>query len=198
MDRAAHAERKPEMAAEARRYLDLAVRLLRPRPGRLVAIGGLSGSGKSTLAAALAPGIEARVMRSDVIRKRLFGVAPETRLPASHAPEVSHRVYETFAKKARRSRRVRGDHRCRILKPRNADPLPHCRGSWRPVYGFVAAAGDDDGGSPSRAPPRRSDASPEVLAQQPGGMPVDRLACYRCRTGPEDRLPPPTCLAQAE
>jgi hypothetical protein len=31
MDRAVHAERKPEMAAEARRYLDLAVRLLRPR-----------------------------------------------------------------------------------------------------------------------------------------------------------------------
>ena len=78
------------MAAEARRYLDLAVRLLRTRPGRLVAIGGLSGSGKSTLAAALAPGIDARVLRSDVIRKRLFGVAPETRLPASaYTAEVS-------------------------------------------------------------------------------------------------------------
>ena len=78
MDRATHAERKPEMATEARRYLDLAARLVRPRPCCLVAIGGLSGSGKSTLAAALAPGIGARVLRSDVIRKRLFGLAPET------------------------------------------------------------------------------------------------------------------------
>jgi predicted kinase len=89
------------MAAEARRYLDLAVRLLRPRPLRLVAIGGLSGSGKSTLAAALAPEIGARVLRSDVIRKRLFGVAPETRLPASaYAPGVSQRVYQALRDKA--------------------------------------------------------------------------------------------------
>ena len=36
-------------------YLDLAQRLLSPRPARVVAIGGLSGSGKSTLARALAP-----------------------------------------------------------------------------------------------------------------------------------------------
>jgi hypothetical protein len=107
MDRAAHAERKPEMAAEARRYLDLAVRLLRPRPCRLVAIGGLSGSGKSTLAAALAPEIGARVLRSDVIRKRLFGVAPETRLPASaYAPECRRESTRRFAtKRRRRSRR---------------------------------------------------------------------------------------------
>ena len=101
MDRAAHAERKPEMAAEARRYLDLAVRLLRTRPRRLVAIGGLSGSGKSTLAAALAPEIGARVLRSDVIRKRLFGVAPETRVPASaYTAEVSRRVYQALRNKA--------------------------------------------------------------------------------------------------
>jgi uncharacterized protein len=74
---------------------------MRPRPCRLVAIGGLSGSGKSTLAAALAPGIDARVLRSDVIRKRLFGVAPETRLPASaYTTEVSRRVYEALREKA--------------------------------------------------------------------------------------------------
>jgi aminoglycoside phosphotransferase family enzyme/predicted kinase len=101
MDRAAQAERKPEMATEARRYLDLTVRLLRTRPRRLVAIGGLSGSGKSTLAAALAPEIGARVLRSDVIRKRLFGVAPETRLPASaYTAEVSRRVYQALRNKA--------------------------------------------------------------------------------------------------
>jgi uncharacterized protein len=40
------------------------------------------------------------VLRSDVIRKRLFGVALETRLPASaYAPEVSHRVYGALREK---------------------------------------------------------------------------------------------------
>jgi aminoglycoside phosphotransferase family enzyme/predicted kinase len=101
IDHATHPGRKPEIAAEARSYLDLAARLLRPRPCRLIAIGGLSGSGKSTLAAALAATIGARVLRSDVIRKRLFGVAPETRLPASaYAPEVSRGVYEALRQKA--------------------------------------------------------------------------------------------------
>ena len=90
---------KPGMGAEARSYLDLSARLLRPRSCRLVAIGGLSGTGKSALAAGLAPSLGARVLRSDVIRKRLFGVAPETRLPASaYAPQVSRRVYRTLAR----------------------------------------------------------------------------------------------------
>src|SRR6516165_924091 len=101
LDQTAAAERKQEPAAEARSYLSLAARLLRPRPRRLVAIGGLSGSGKSTLATALAPAIGARVLRSDVIRKRLFGAAPETRLPGSaYGPEVSRRVYEALRQKA--------------------------------------------------------------------------------------------------
>jgi predicted kinase len=57
-------------------------------PPRLVAIGGLSGSGKSTLARQIGgfigrtPG--ARVLRSDVFRKRIAGLPPEARLPASH------------------------------------------------------------------------------------------------------------------
>ena len=100
MDRVAHAESKLEMAAEARRYLYLAARLLRPRPCHLVAIGGLSGSGKSTLAASLAPEIGARVLRSDVIRKKLFGVAPEAHLPeTAYTAEVSRQVYEALREK---------------------------------------------------------------------------------------------------
>jgi len=83
---------------EARHYLDEACAALRPAPARLIAIGGLSGTGKSTLAAGLAPELGAlpgaRVLRSDVIRKRLFGLAPEARLPPyAYAPEVSERVY---------------------------------------------------------------------------------------------------------
>src|SRR6516164_8897689 len=100
MERAAQPGVTPEMGAEARGYLDLCALLLRPRSCRLVAIGGLSGTGKSTLAAALAPALGARVLRSDVIRKQLFGVAPETRLPTSaYTSQVSRRVYQTLRRK---------------------------------------------------------------------------------------------------
>ena len=89
------------MAAEARGYLKLAAQFLRPRSLRLDEIGGLSGTGKSTLAAALAPSLPARVLRSDVVRKRLFEVAPETRLPTSaYTARVSLRVYQTLRRKA--------------------------------------------------------------------------------------------------
>jgi predicted kinase len=96
---------KEAMAAEARGYLDFAHRALRPEPCRLIAIGGVSGTGKSTLAAALAPelGVRpgARVLRSDVTRKLLFDVDPETRLPASaYKKEISQRVYDTLRRKA--------------------------------------------------------------------------------------------------
>jgi aminoglycoside phosphotransferase family enzyme/predicted kinase len=101
MKRATLPDAKLKMAAEARRYLDLSALFLGPQSCRLVAIGGLSGTGKSTLAAALAPGLGARVLRSDVIRKRLFGVAPETRLPTSvYTAQASRRVYQTLCRKA--------------------------------------------------------------------------------------------------
>lgn len=61
--------------------------LLAPSPPRLVAVGGLSGTGKSTISRHIgammgrAPG--ARVLRSDVFRKRTAGLPPEARLPPS-------------------------------------------------------------------------------------------------------------------
>lgn len=82
-------------------YAELARDLLRPGSPRLIAIGGLSGSGKSTIAYRLAPAIGAapgaRVIRSDVIRKRLCGVAPETKLESSaYTTEMTVRVYQTM------------------------------------------------------------------------------------------------------
>jgi aminoglycoside phosphotransferase family enzyme len=66
-------------------YLAAAEAYLRPPPARLVAVGGLQGTGKSTLARRLAPGLGAApgalVLRSDEIRKRRHGAAPEDRLP---------------------------------------------------------------------------------------------------------------------
>jgi len=98
------AEQRRQRLAEARSYFNLAVGLLRPKPPRLVAIGGLSGTGKSSVAAALAGelgiGAGARVLRSDVLRKQLFGVRPEERLPAeAYTRPVNDKVYETLERR---------------------------------------------------------------------------------------------------
>jgi uncharacterized protein len=90
---------------EARIYFELSRRFLAPAAPRLIAIGGLSGSGKSAVARAIAPSIGAFPgavqVRSDVERKRLFGVAPRERLPArAYAPEVSDEVYAVCRKRA--------------------------------------------------------------------------------------------------
>lgn len=91
-DKRQAAEREARgMFAAARAFLD-------PAPVRLVAIGGLSGTGKTTVAMALAPDIGpapgAVVLRSDVIRKALFGVAETERLPdKAYTPQASERVY---------------------------------------------------------------------------------------------------------
>ncbi len=108
---AAAARQQPEagqrgkLQTEAGRYLAHAGDLLHPRPPCLIAVGGLSGSGKSSVAYGLAPGLGqvpgARVLRSDVIRKRLFGVGPTRRLPASaYGEEVTGRVYRRLEDEA--------------------------------------------------------------------------------------------------
>ncbi len=88
-------------------YFDLASALIAPPPPRLVAVGGLSGTGKSLLARALAPDLlpypGAVVLRSDVERKALLGVAETDRLPAeAYTPDVTARTYAVLADKARR------------------------------------------------------------------------------------------------
>lgn len=91
-------EKRENAAAVARAYLDLALSYLDPPAPRLVAVGGLSGTGKSTLARALAAALGAApgavILRSDVIRKRLFGVAETDPLPQdAYKPEMSRRVF---------------------------------------------------------------------------------------------------------
>jgi uncharacterized protein len=90
---------KPEARQEAADHLALALTLApteTPPPPRLIAIGGLSGSGKSTIARQLAPalGPGTVVLSTDVIRKRLHGVSPETTLPKSaYTGAVSGETY---------------------------------------------------------------------------------------------------------
>jgi aminoglycoside phosphotransferase family enzyme/predicted kinase len=193
MERAARGA-KPEMAAEARSYLDLCALFLRPRSCRLVAIGGLSGTGKSTLAAALAPSFGARVLRSDVIRKRLLGVAPETRLPNSaYTSKVSRQVYQTLRRKAADA--LTAGYSVIIdavsLKPAERQCfVAVAEAAGVPFAGLWLAAPVATMDLRLRA--RRhdaSDASPEVLAQQlrqdPGVVDWVRLDAS---TGPADCL----------
>ncbi len=92
---------------EAKRYFDLAGRLIAPQPPLLVAVGGLSGTGKSVLARGLAGLIQpppgAVIVRSDVVRKRLFGVSETTPLPeAAYQVDTTARVYEILSTTAQR------------------------------------------------------------------------------------------------
>jgi uncharacterized protein len=95
-----------QFLAEVKPYLALALRYATPPAPRLVAIGGLSGTGKSTLARELAPSLDpapgAVVLRSDVIRKHLAGVAALERLgPEAYSVDMTERVYAAVATCAR-------------------------------------------------------------------------------------------------
>jgi aminoglycoside phosphotransferase family enzyme/predicted kinase len=161
--------------AEARAYLDEAEAVLAPGAPRLVAIGGLSGTGKSTLAAALAPVLGAapgaRVLRSDVTRKLLFGVPPETPLPQeAYTPEITERVYRDLRAAAAAALRagyaavidavaLREEER-RAFAAVAADCGVPFTGLWldAPAAALVARVGTRSGDA--------SDASPEVVATQ--------------------------------
>jgi len=94
--------RTAQLREEGRAYLAAARAYVDPPPARLVAVGGVSGTGKSTLAARLAPAVGrspgALHLRTDVLRKRLAGVAETDRLPPeSYTPESHARVYGVLA-----------------------------------------------------------------------------------------------------
>ncbi len=67
----------------------------------LVVIAGLSGSGKSTLAGAVADRIGGPHFRSDLIRKKLHGVAPRAAIPPSdYTAERADAVYQRLVREA--------------------------------------------------------------------------------------------------
>jgi uncharacterized protein len=88
----AHVRQTRGDPAKATRYLQASLAYLAPSPPVTLAIGGLQGSGKSTLARVLAPELGrapgALILRSDEIRKRRNGAAPEDRLPNSAYTEA--------------------------------------------------------------------------------------------------------------
>lgn len=101
----ASAARNNDQRAEAAAYLDLALAVLDLPAPAAIAIGGASGTGKSTAAVLVAPSLGAAtgalIIRSDVIRKRQHGSAPEEKLPPSaYTSRKSKRVFAALAEEA--------------------------------------------------------------------------------------------------
>lgn len=103
----AHVQSTRHRPGLAGSYFDAALAYLHPaaRPV-VVAVGGLQGTGKSTLARALAPELGAAagalVLRSDEIRKRQHGAAPEQHLPpTAYTEAASDAVFAALADAAR-------------------------------------------------------------------------------------------------
>ena len=93
----ADAPTRSAKGAQAQRYLDVAAALAAPAPPRLVLMMGLSGSGKTAVAGQLAQRLGGVRLRSDVERKRLFGLAPTARVDPSlglYAADTSRRTYD--------------------------------------------------------------------------------------------------------
>jgi predicted kinase len=86
-------------------YLDLAVQYTRPSQPRLWITHGVSGSGKTVYTQQVLEATGAIRLRSDVERKRLFGIAPLERSStrpdlALYDPDVTQRTYAQLAQLA--------------------------------------------------------------------------------------------------
>ena len=79
-------------------YLQLALSYVRPAKPQLIIMRGMSASGKSTVSRSLSEQLGAIRIRSDVERKRLFGLKPENDAQAAvgegiYTAEATHRTY---------------------------------------------------------------------------------------------------------
>ena len=120
-------------------YLDAALAYLRPAPGQVVAVGGLPGAGKSTLARALAPSLGgapgALIVRSDEIRKRLFGAAPEQRLGReAYTPEANARVDAALLDAVRAAARHGIVADATFLSPTLREAVAQCGGRFTGIW----------------------------------------------------------------
>jgi|AP12_2_1047962.scaffolds.fasta_scaffold04670_2 uncharacterized protein len=99
-------EAKAAIEAEYRGYFHLAERLAHRGTTALVLTHGLSGSGKTTVAGVLAERFGAIRIRSDVERKRLFGLEASARTSSAvgsgiYGPEATRRTYARLGDLAR-------------------------------------------------------------------------------------------------
>jgi uncharacterized protein len=97
---------KETIRTTAARYYELAAHYAAAcNPQRLIVTCGLTGSGKSTLARKIAELYALRVVRSDVVRKELLGLAPDARrhVPfdqGEYAPSMTERTYAAMLERA--------------------------------------------------------------------------------------------------
>ena len=94
------------LGARQAAHIELAARHARPPTPSLVVMHGLSGSGKSHLARRLAPRLPAAWVRSDLERKRLHGLDPESSASAAvgdgvYSAVATERTYARLAEIAR-------------------------------------------------------------------------------------------------
>jgi aminoglycoside phosphotransferase family enzyme/predicted kinase len=97
---------RARLVREYRGYLDLASRSSPAGPPFLAITCGVSGSGKSMVAQGVVEELGAIRIRSDVERKRLFGLPPRARTGAGldeglYAPDAGVRTYARLAELAR-------------------------------------------------------------------------------------------------
>ncbi len=206
---------EPSQTAEtitaARRMFEAACAFFQPTKLYLVAIGGLSGTGKTALARGIAPGIGrapgAIHLRSDVERKRLYGIPEFEPLPgAAYRPEISAIVYRrlrdlaTMALAAGQSVVIDAAHR-RPEERLNANVAKSAGACFTGLW--LDAPLDVRLGRAARRKHDASDAGPEIIAAQarepPGPIawrrldasrPIEELAeCARaaieCESAPE-------------
>lgn len=91
---------------ELARYLELTEDYTRDHPRRLILTHGRSGSGKTHLSVILRERLRLIHVRSDIERKRLFGLPPEARAAAAagtgiYTPEATTRTYARLLSLAR-------------------------------------------------------------------------------------------------
>ena len=101
-----HGWDKRRVVKEARRYFDLARHFVSGHQPVLIACGGLSGSGKSRVARELgglldpAPG--AVILRDDIVKKQIMGLAPtDTFDKANDTPAFAEVVYDVLRQQAK-------------------------------------------------------------------------------------------------
>ena len=100
------AAQRDEIRGHYRQYLRLAEHYTRSTPTPLIITHGLSGSGKTTISDALLESSGAIRIRSDVERKRLFGLSPAARSGSAvaadlYSPAAGNQTYQRLAELAR-------------------------------------------------------------------------------------------------